>query len=301
MKIGLNFTNKLLTSFFLLSTSLQVALAEDPGEAKLETLKKEYADKVAEFERKYGPASGLNDVKFEYMNLNLERSYEDSLRRAVENGEETEDIAYQRYKGYSKDIAQIREIESRLQQMRTQIKEEVEDPKKNDNYYGFILFGVGMTIILLLTAIDYLIKHQREVEKETQEKENLDRAKNIEKTVMSTVKKIESEPRSLNITMGNIDTNGGPVIVGSDILIKDSFNAIREIDGELARAIEELGNHIADSRNQAAIDLFQEFQKKIAEKNGNKTIIRNVWEGILKVLPAISELKTIVMAIERFF
>jgi hypothetical protein len=101
---------------------------------------------------------------------------------------------------------------------------------------------------------------------------------------------------------------GGDVsgkIVGGDLIIQNSYNKIKNSNVEIARAIEEIGEHITKTNemnhnSDEVADVFKELQDKIASED-KPHMIKMVWNNLVELVPSINSITNAVLAIKSLF
>jgi len=110
--------------------------------------------------------------------------------------------------------------------------------------------------------------------------------------------------------MGELSmTSGGDIfknITGSTIvnksIVEASFNKVRErFDTDTANAIKVVAEEIEKSGNREAAELFESFNEELQKPQPKRSVLRNCWNGIVEVLPMLSELVGVVAKISALF
>jgi hypothetical protein len=80
-------------------------------------------------------------------------------------------------------------------------------------------------------------------------------------------------------------------------------NALNQVTAdygkEAEKAIKLVADHIAEYDSKEATDLFNSFNEEIAKGNANKTVLRALWDGIVKVLPDAAQVASAVTTISK--
>jgi len=107
----------------------------------------------------------------------------------------------------------------------------------------------------------------------------------------------------------NVEINVGRDVTGKivlgDLIIKNSYNKIKDSNIDLANAIEELGTHIANTDesnhdSEKVTDIFRELQQKIA--NDDKPhMIEMLWNTLVALVPSVNSLTSAASAIKSLF
>lgn len=84
--------------------------------------------------------------------------------------------------------------------------------------------------------------------------------------------------------------------------VVSAFNTLKdEHDTETADALMQIAEAVAESSNQAAAVLFDQFSEELQKQDRNKTALRQFWDGLVSVLPSIATLTDAVAKIVRVF
>ena len=85
-------------------------------------------------------------------------------------------------------------------------------------------------------------------------------------------------------------------------VVSDSFNKIKEGYGEdVANALMQIAEFIEESGNKEAGELFDSFNNEIKEPEPKKSMLKSLWGGIEKALPAITTLSEAVVKVVTIF
>jgi tetratricopeptide (TPR) repeat protein len=120
--------------------------------------------------------------------------------------------------------------------------------------------------------------------------------------VMNLVDEKEPKQKKVEVIMGNKFENihNSTIINGS--VVVDSFNKIKEGYGEdVANALMQIAEFIEESGNKEAGELFDSFNKEIKEQEPKKSVLKSLWGGIEKTLPAITALSTAIVKLKPLF
>lgn len=100
--------------------------------------------------------------------------------------------------------------------------------------------------------------------------------------------------RGKTIRMGDMYSNiSGSTIVNRS-LVKESFNHVsHQFDLKTADAIRKLAEVMNASGSRTAAELFDEFNREIVKREPRKAILRSLWEGLKRELPAAKDLAEI--------
>lgn len=182
----------------------------------------------------------------------------------------------------------------------------------SDAVIGIIVFGsIMLTIIGVSFRVSYMQRYRKyeekvaERKKQEQDKILLD-VNNVNDNVIAANKaleehkvimdKIQNAQKSGDIIVSG---NHAPVVINGQIV--NSYNSIVQEDPELASAIKLLGGYIEESKSKEAAEYFDEFHKLIAEKDSSKVTLKALWNGMIKVLPEIENLKNVVTKVTSLF
>ena len=90
------------------------------------------------------------------------------------------------------------------------------------------------------------------------------------------------------------------IINGS--VVVDSFNKIKAGYGEdVANALMQIAEFIEKSGNKEAGELFDSFNKEIKEPEPKKSVLKSLWGGIEKALPAITTVSEAIVKLKTLF
>jgi hypothetical protein len=82
----------------------------------------------------------------------------------------------------------------------------------------------------------------------------------------------------------------------------DAFNAVKnDLDPETADVLLQIAEMVERSENQAAASLFDGFNEELTKKNQDNCKLRQYWDGLVAVLPAIATLGESISKIVRIF
>ena len=104
------------------------------------------------------------------------------------------------------------------------------------------------------------------------------------------------------IKMGNVfkDISNSTIISESEV--KECFNKLSDKgDNLLANALLEVLEKIEDSKDPEAEALFNSFITELTKQDANKTVLKTLWEGIIRQLPHIGTMATVIEKITKMF
>ena len=102
------------------------------------------------------------------------------------------------------------------------------------------------------------------------------------------------------IKMGNVfkDISNSTIISESEV--KECFNKLSDKgDNLLANALLEVLEKIEDSKDPEAEALFNSFITELTKQDANKTVLKTLWEGIIRQLPHIGTMATVIEKITK--
>lgn len=97
--------------------------------------------------------------------------------------------------------------------------------------------------------------------------------------------------KTKTINMGDTYENIRGATIINRGLVENSFNTVsHKFDQETAKAIKNLAEIVNKSGNKAAAELFDEFNKELVKNEPRKSMLRSLWDGIKRELPAVKDL-----------
>jgi hypothetical protein len=100
-----------------------------------------------------------------------------------------------------------------------------------------------------------------------------------------TIKELNMSTGDINIIKGDNNTQ----IVKS--MVEGSFNQVKgKHGGDIDRFLEEVGKKVIESKNPQAAKLYEKFNSELIETPPTGSILKGIWDGLLKVLPAVGEI-----------
>jgi hypothetical protein len=122
------------------------------------------------------------------------------------------------------------------------------------------------------------------------------------KIIFSNTRPIEPSNNSENgIYIHNLTVNAKKIIMGDNFEnitnspisnrspVTNSFNAVETGQGEeMAQALEIIKKMVEQSGSKEAIEKFDDFKKEASQKKPDKTVLRSLWDGLVKLVPLIS-------------
>ena len=155
-------------------------------------------------------------------------------------------------------------------------------------------FFVWFIIVFVVIGIGTVIKvfEEDQAAKEADEKEQEE---------IEFKNEVRQKMKSVEINVGG--DNNGSIVLG-DLIAKNSFNTIKESNIDVANALEEVGEHItsvdiSEDDTETVKAVFQDLQEKIAGENAH--LIKLAWDGLIGLVPSITQLSTACSAIKTLF
>jgi hypothetical protein len=115
------------------------------------------------------------------------------------------------------------------------------------------------------------------------------------------MKKPKEQPVGV-INMGNVfkDIRNSTII--NESVVENSFNTLNDGYGEdVANALMQIAKFIERSGNEEAGELFDRFNEEINNLEPKKSVLKSLWRGIEKALPAITKLSEAITKLEALF
>lgn len=102
--------------------------------------------------------------------------------------------------------------------------------------------------------------------------------------------------------MGDVFENISDSTIVNRSVVEKSFGKIQtEFDEETAKALLLVAEEIAKSGNKEAAELFTGFNEELQKSNPRKNILNKLWDGIIAVLPGLSQLADVCLKISKLF
>ena len=102
--------------------------------------------------------------------------------------------------------------------------------------------------------------------------------------------------------MGDMFKNIQNATIINKSMVENSFNKIKEGYGEdVANALLQIAEFIEKSRNKEAGELFDSFNEELNKPEPKKPVLKSIWEGIEKALPAITALSEAIAKLAPIF
>ena len=71
--------------------------------------------------------------------------------------------------------------------------------------------------------------------------------------------------------------------------VENAYNKVRSDEGQdTAEVLVEIAKIVEESKNKEAGELFDSFNEEINKDEPKKSVLKNTWNGITKVLPILS-------------
>ena len=120
--------------------------------------------------------------------------------------------------------------------------------------------------------------------------------------VMNLVDEKEPKQKKIEVIMGDkIENIQNSTIINRSV-VSDSFNKIKEgYSEDVANALMQIAEFIEESGNKEAGELFDSFNNEIKEPEPKKSMLKSLWGGIEKALPAITTLSEAVVKVVTIF
>jgi tetratricopeptide (TPR) repeat protein len=120
--------------------------------------------------------------------------------------------------------------------------------------------------------------------------------------VMNLVDEKEPKQKKIEVIMGDkIENIQNSTIINRSV-VSDSFNKIKEGYGEdVANALMQIAEFIEESGNKEAGELFDSFNNEIKEQEPKKSVLKSLWGGIEKALPAITAVSEAIIKLKTIF
>ena len=105
----------------------------------------------------------------------------------------------------------------------------------------------------------------------------------------------------VEVHMGDKFSNiSGPIINRS--LVESSFNKVKaQVGNEAADVLAKAAELIEASGNRQAAELFEQFNEELQRPEPRKSVLSTAWDGIVKIVPAISSIAGAAAAISKLF
>lgn len=104
------------------------------------------------------------------------------------------------------------------------------------------------------------------------------------------------------VYMGDVFKNIRNATIINKSIIVNSFNKIKEGYGEdIARALLQIAEFIEKSKNREAGELFDSFNEELNKPQPKKSVLKSLWGGIEKALPAITTLSAAITKLASLF
>ena len=104
------------------------------------------------------------------------------------------------------------------------------------------------------------------------------------------------------IKMGNVFKNISNSTIINESEVKECFNKISDKgDDSLANALLEVAEKIEASKDPEAGALFSSFTTELTKENPSKTVLKTLWDGIIRQLPYISTMVSVIEKIVKLF
>jgi hypothetical protein len=90
--------------------------------------------------------------------------------------------------------------------------------------------------------------------------------------------------------------------ISSKSIVQNSFNkVVMKYGEETKNALDEVSKFIGESKDPAAIALFNNFCQELNKPQCEKSTLKGIWDGIVKVLPSIANKSSAVTKITTLF
>ena len=101
---------------------------------------------------------------------------------------------------------------------------------------------------------------------------------------------------------GDVFKNISNATIINRSLITRSFSKVKEQAGdETAQVLIKVAEAVEKSGSAEAGELFNQFNEELQKPEPRKSVLRNTWDGILKVLPAVTTIAGAAGAIAKLF
>lgn len=119
------------------------------------------------------------------------------------------------------------------------------------------------------------------------------------KAAINVVQKIQYIEEKI---MGDKFENISQSTIVNRSLLQNSLNTISEKYGDdIKIAIEEVANYIDEIKNIESAELLEKFNEEISVKDSNKSVLKVLWEGLLKTLPDTAKIASAISTISKLF
>ena len=104
------------------------------------------------------------------------------------------------------------------------------------------------------------------------------------------------------IKMGNVFKNISNSTIINESEVEECFNKISDKgDDSLANALLEVAEKIEASKDPEAGALFNSFAAELKKEDASKTVLKTLWEGIIRQLPYINTMASVIEKITKLF
>ena len=104
------------------------------------------------------------------------------------------------------------------------------------------------------------------------------------------------------VIMGDVFKNIQNATIINKSVVENSFNKIKEGYGEdVAKALLQIAEFIEGSGNKEAGELFDSFNEELNKPESKKPVLKSIWAGIEKALPAITALSEAIVKLAPIF
>src|ERR1700752_4936507 len=98
-----------------------------------------------------------------------------------------------------------------------------------------------------------------------------------------------------------ITAEAGAVVINRSI-VQNALNKVKERKGDdAARLLEKISRHIEESRNPKAVEIWEGFNQQLTDDPSKKTMLQNIWDGLVRVLPQVGNIATAAGGIAKLF
>lgn len=151
--------------------------------------------------------------------------------------------------------------------------------------------GVYSTLLQKLKEVRGNLRYQITRVIETQK--SIETAKTI---YISTICK------ELNMTAGDSFQDIKDSSIVNRSIVQASFNKVEEeFDSDTAKALKIVAAEIEKSGNKKAAELFEGFNEELQKPKPKRSVLHNLWNGIVKALPELTSLAEVVSKISAIF
>ena len=85
-------------------------------------------------------------------------------------------------------------------------------------------------------------------------------------------------------------------------LLKSSLNSIsKKYGNDFKNALEEVASFIDESKRKESADLFDKFNEELSAGKPNKSILKVLWEGLVKTLPDTAKIASAIATVAKMF